>query len=86
MSSMYIFEAGAFTPELIGFDGDGDEIRIMKVGGGTLGEEYEGTFLVEVKSTQVGTPLDRFEIHHGAPHSHWATLMMVLDAREDDSK
>lgn len=89
-SFMHLFESGSFTPELTGLDDDGSEIRIMKVGGGTLGREYNApseAWLAEF--VPAGTEeVNRFEIVGGG--THWSVLLGVIEdlnaARIDDTE
>lgn len=80
MSFMHLFESGDFAPELIGFDDDGVEIRIMKVGGGTLGRRYSESgegWLVEFYSSALGAA----HVEMTASGTHWDILLDVVNNR-----
>lgn len=85
MSFMWIFEAGDFQPELIGWDDNDRRIEIMKVGGGTLGTSYDNpseAWLIQIVylDDPAGKP-DQLEVTQAG--THWDILLTVIG--EDDS-
>lgn len=88
MSFMHVFESGDFTPELTGVDDHGNEIRIMKVGGGTLGRSYgdgDGweAWLVEITPFgapgHAALPVRRTEVTSRFPKTHWDILLSAIE-------
>lgn len=73
-----------FSPEYSTLDGlDPDRspsIRIMKVGGGTLGESYLGVWLVEI---DYGRRQERYEMEFDVPHTHMEIAELVIDEKHN---
>ncbi len=85
MSFEWMFKAGEFDPELTAVIDADETVRIMKVGGGTIGNSYDGAFLVEIESTATGGSVkDEFEYTTGMPKTHWDVLLEVIEFREED--
>ena len=73
---MWLFDAHEFIPESH-FPQRHHYVAIMKVGGGTVGRRYEGSWLFTVMDTRNGRELSRGQMDSDTPVTHEEMAMIV---------
>lgn len=82
---MFYFDLRDFEPEFTLITDDNLTIQIEKLGGGTVGKSYEGTWRYIVTNTDTGSEVRRGQnLVTGTPKTHEEAARILLDFMWDE--